>query len=135
MAVPAGGWTQLYGGVAVQMPPELPSWGPLKSVSGTAWAFQVKASAPGWAGGAPASPPRGDRYQERAVVPGMGNRENDCSNPGNGYPGVCPAWPAPLSNSTRIDGSFSNAASAPAYVGWAWIGSGGRVTPLMPIAD
>jgi len=62
----------------------------------------------------------------------MGKLGKDCSKPGYGSPGFDP--PAPLSKRTRIGWSCSNAASAPEYVGCCWIGSGGRVSPLIPIA-
>ena len=70
---------------------------------------------PAVAGGTSLSVPPGPKYHERAVVPGIGNAEKDCSNPGYGSPGVLlPVGevPAPLSNSTRTCGSASNAASA-----------------------
>jgi hypothetical protein len=70
------------------------------------------------------------RYQERARVPGIGSRENEASNPGYGAPGL--ELPAPLSNSTRTGARRWNAASADAWSGSDWIGSGGAVTPLMP---
>src|SRR5436190_16974222 len=40
--VPAGGACHLYGGVAVQRPPSPAAVSPVKSVSGRAFAFQVK---------------------------------------------------------------------------------------------
>ena len=67
----------------------------------------------------------------RAVVPGIGKLSNDCSKPGTGWPGCDPA---PLSNRIRIGLSCSNALSACANVGISWIGSGGSVTPEIPIA-
>ena len=75
--------------------------------------------------------PPGPKYQVRAVVPGTGKDEKSCANPGYGSPGfeLLPGDdPAPLSNSTRTGGSFSNAASAASYVGISWIGSSGSVT-------
>src|SRR6185312_7336924 len=111
-ALPAGGWTQLYGGVAVHNPFVPAAVSPVKSVSGRALAFQVNTSAPACVGGVSASEPPGPMYQERPVVPGIGKLGQDCSKPGCGWPADWP--PAPLSNITRIDGSFSNAASAPA---------------------
>jgi hypothetical protein len=83
---------------------------PVKFVSGRLRAFQVKESAPAAAGGASASEPPAPRYQDRAVVPGIGKLGHERSKPGTGWPGWRP--PAPLSKSTRIDGSCSNAASA-----------------------
>ena len=55
---------------------------PLKSVGGRAWAFQVKPSACGPAGGWSLRPPSGERYQEWASVPGIGNSPKDSSKPG-----------------------------------------------------
>ena len=84
---------------------------PEKSVAGTAFRH-LNDAWPLLAGGPPARVPDGPRYHERACVPGTGKRENECSNPGTGEPGF--ALPAPLSNSTRIDGSSWNAARAAA---------------------
>ncbi len=57
--------------MAVQIPPELPSWGPLKSVSGSACAFQVNALAPARAGGRAASAPPPEQ------IPGARRRAGD----------------------------------------------------------
>jgi hypothetical protein len=85
---------------------------PVKSVSGRASASQVNESAPEPAGGLSLSAPWSARYQERAVVPGIGKLGHDCSNAGYGAPG-CSGRPAPLSKRTRTEGSCWNAASAP----------------------
>ena len=87
----------------------------MKLVSGRALAFHVNELAPGRAGIESVRAPPAPRYHDRAVVPGMGNLENDCSKAGSGWPGDEP--PAPLSNRIRTGGSFSNAASALSYVG------------------
>jgi hypothetical protein len=54
--------------------------------------------------------PPGPRYHDTALVPGSGNRENDCSNPATDAPGV--VLPEPLSNRMPIGGWASNAAGA-----------------------
>ena len=84
---------------------------PWKSVSGRAWAFQVNESAGARAGGRLRSAAPGARYQDRALVPGMGNLDHDCSKAGLGSPAMGP--PAPLSKRTRIGASCSNAVNAP----------------------
>src|SRR3954469_1836420 len=109
-ALPAGFCVQLYGGVAVQRPLVPPAVSPVKSVSGRLKAFHVNASAPDCVGAALLSVPFEPRYHCFMVVPGIGNFENDFSNPGCGWPGCAP--PAPLSNSTRIGGWVLKANSA-----------------------
>ena len=110
-AVPGGFWVQLYGGVAFHSPPVPPPVSPVKSVGGRAVLFHVKLSPVRLSVGLPSvSDPPAPKYQERAWVPGTGNVENVCSNPGSGLPGV--DEPAPLSNRTRTRGRLWNAASA-----------------------
>ena len=88
-----------------------PAVSPVKFVSGRAFAFQVNEFVPAFVGRLSASAPPGAMNHVRPFVPGIGNLSNDFSKPGYGAPACEP--PAPLSNSTRTDGSFSNAASAP----------------------
>src|SRR4051794_23008831 len=83
-AVPAGSCVHLYGGVAVQSPSLPPAVSPVKSVSGRAWAFQVNVFAPAFAGRAAPSAPFGPRYQDCALVPGIGKLGHDCSKAGYG---------------------------------------------------
>src|ERR1700716_3078474 len=86
---------------------------------------------PARAGSLSESVPPGPKYQVSAAVPAMGHDEKKRWNAGYGSPAVrLPVGevPAPLSNSTRISGSASNADSANWYVGCSWIGSGGSVT-------
>src|ERR1051326_4107470 len=81
-------------------------------------------------GVASVSVPPGPKYHVRAAIPASGHELYERSKPGYGLPGVeSPVGdvPAPLSNSTRIIGCFSNAASAEAYVGCNWTGSTGMV--------
>ena len=111
-AVPSGSCVHLYGGVAVHSPSVPEPVSPEKSVSGRACGSQVKLSVPVPAffvdlANVPSSP----TYHDRALVPGIGKRSNECSKPGYGQPGL-PALPAPLSNRTRIEGSAANADSA-----------------------
>ena len=87
-AVPAGFWVQLYGGVAFHRPPVPPPVSPVKSVGGRAVLFHGEGVAVAASVGLPSvSAPPAPRYQERACVPGTGNVENECSNPGSGLPG------------------------------------------------
>ena len=72
-------------------------------------------STPAVVGAVSVSVPPGPKYQVRAVVPGTGSDEKSCSNAAYGSPAFAVAGgplPAPLSNSTRTDGSALNAASA-----------------------
>ena len=128
--MPAGGWRQSKLGWSVQRSPP-PVFVPAKSVAGRAVLSQVKLWLPPFFGALPVSVPFGPKNQERARVPGIGKRLKSRSNPGYGTPG---APPAPLSNMTFTCGWAWKAARAASYVGWFWIGSGGRVTPLIPIA-
>src|SRR5204862_6289102 len=118
-------------GVAPHRPP-VPVL-PVKSVRPGLCGFQLKELA--WRPGARLAlrSPFDVRYHERAFVFGIGKWANECSNAGFGWPGEVP--PAPLSNRMRIDGRRSNAFSALWYVGFAWIGSGGIVTPGIPMAS
>jgi hypothetical protein len=100
-------------------------------VRGRAFASAVNESTPRLVGTLALSVRPGPKYQVRAVVPATGNDEKSLANPAKGSPGfeLLPGEdPAPLSKSTRTGGSFSYAASAAAYVGISWIGSGGSVT-------
>jgi hypothetical protein len=117
-------------------PPPVP---PVKSASGKALELAVYQSTPVVLARPASRVPCGPRYQVRATVPGTGNVRKEASNPAYGSP----AWPfmsgpapAPLSKSTRTDGSASNAASAESY-GIVHSGSGGIVMTLLcgsPIA-
>ena len=71
----------------------------------------VKASAPCAAGWVSLSAPPGAKLHERARVPAGGQLAQECSQALTGLPG---SLPAPLSNSTRTEGSASKAASASA---------------------
>src|SRR3954471_7105855 len=131
--LPAGGWSHLYGGVAVHRPFSPPAVSPVKSVGVRAFAFQVNEFVPAFDGALSASLPPLDRYHERPVVPGTGNFANECSKPGCGAPGMLP--PAPLSNRMRTEGCASNACCAMASVSCCWIGSGGHDWPGTPMAS
>src|SRR5262249_49371203 len=119
--------------------PPVPVLAP-KSVSGSADASALNVCAPAVLDGESERPPSAPKYHVRALVCGTGNDEKLCSKPANGSPAaavIVGPPPAPLSKSTRTSGSFSNAASAAAYVGLVWIGSGGNVTTSLagrPIA-
>src|SRR4051812_1125950 len=78
-ALPAGGGSHLYGGVAVQSPPSPPAVSPVKSVGGRAFAFHLNASAPARDGFLSARAPLRPKNHERPFVPGAGNFGNDCS--------------------------------------------------------
>src|SRR4051794_7773993 len=67
-ALPAGGCSHLYGGVAVQRPFSPPAVSPVKSVGVRAFAFQVNELVPAFDGAASASFPPLDRKNERPVV-------------------------------------------------------------------
>src|SRR3954468_22599283 len=73
-ALPAGGGSHLYGGVAVQRPPSPPAVSPVKSVGGRAWASHLNEFAPACAARLSPSLPPEPKYHVRAFVPGAGKR-------------------------------------------------------------
>src|SRR3954447_17263914 len=76
-ALPAGGCSHLYGGVAVQSPFSPPAVSPLKSASGRAFAFHVNELVPAFDGALSARVPFFEKNRERPLVPGIGNFAND----------------------------------------------------------
>src|SRR6478735_2247557 len=84
-----------------------------KSVRGSACGSALNALIPALVGTVSASAPPDPKYHVRAVVPATGRDEKSWANPAYGSPGFegpTGDAPAPLSKSTRTDGSCWNAA-------------------------